>query len=229
MGWKVNCILINEREDGFLGTQPPHDTQRAIQLARQLGLGRVKPAQGQKSWFNLYPERLIIGAYQGAAAIALPRPDDTGRNLVRHPGSPNPLLSVAAYFDPRSPQTVRLLSAFPEARILCLMLQSVVSMFGYALYEHGRLRRARIGDDDAGVFVDEGALLMEEEPLFSRSIIREGQRYFIGPDGDESTEAAYGEEFVFELARPFFGTTLDDDVPEQLAVEEFERVRWWPF
>ena len=29
MGWKASCILINEREPGFLGTMPPHDPGRA--------------------------------------------------------------------------------------------------------------------------------------------------------------------------------------------------------
>ena len=28
MDWKASCILINEREPGYLGTMPPHDPGR---------------------------------------------------------------------------------------------------------------------------------------------------------------------------------------------------------
>ena len=32
MGWKASCILVNEREPGYLGTMPPHDPGRAERL-----------------------------------------------------------------------------------------------------------------------------------------------------------------------------------------------------
>ncbi|MBL8849951.1 MAG: hypothetical protein JNG89_09710 [Planctomycetaceae bacterium] len=169
----------------------------------------------------VYPRRLCIGAYEHAAVISFPV---DSANLVQHPGSRNPLLSVGKYFDPRSPETARLLETFPGSRILCLMLHSAVNQFGYAVYEQGRLKRARIGDSDFGVFLDEGDVLPEE--VFARSIIRDE---FCGQT-QEFLDDAYGEEFVFELSRRFFGSRLDEDSPdEKLTAEEFERVPWWSF
>ncbi|MFO1093002.1 MAG: hypothetical protein U0992_06775 [Planctomycetaceae bacterium] len=231
MGWKANCILITNREDGRLEPEPLHDTKRAIELARQLGLGRVRPVVQQHNCFMVYPKRLCIGAYEHGAVISFPV--DPAK-LFQHPRGGHPLLSVGEYFDPGSKQTARLLNAFPAARILCLILHSAVNQFGYAVYEKRQLIRARIGDLDYGVFVDEGTMLPEEEPLFAQSIIRDGKRVFILRDprgeADEYVDDQVGENFVFALSRRFFGSRLDEDSPdEKLTAEEFERAPWLSF
>ena len=62
MGWKASCILINEREPGYLGTMPPHDPERARTLIADLGLGRYRSRGTTTFEEGIYPDHLVVGA-----------------------------------------------------------------------------------------------------------------------------------------------------------------------
>ena len=222
MGWKASCILVNEREPGYLGTMPPHDPGRAERLIADLGLGRHR-SRGMTTFDEgIYPEHLVVGAYDGAAVIG-------------HPEIGNSCLDSGA-----DPLTARILAAFPQAAVLRVGLHSVVNLWSYAYFEAGRLVRAYGGCADEGVMLDVGDLLPEERPHFERSVVRDGRRYFYAEiDGrDEEFDAsAYGEELAFEVMGRFFGCrpdqAKDESDPFELPMEAFERVGggrwWWPF
>jgi hypothetical protein len=221
MGWKASCILINEREPGYLGTLPPHDPERASKLIADLGLGRCR-SRGMTTFdVGIYPDHLVVGAYDGAAVI----------------GAPEIIDSCATLGDDRL--MGRVLRLFPQAAILRIGLQSVVNLFGYTYFEGGKLLRAYAGAADCGVVVDVGAWLPEERPLFERSVVREGRRYFyaeINGQDEEFDAPAFGEELVFEVMGRFFGCRPDrvsEVDPLELPMESFDRIglrRWlWPF
>src|SRR4051812_22913639 len=117
MGWKASCILINEREPGFLGTMPPHDPAGARKLIAVLGLGRCRSLGMTTFEEGIYPDRLVVGAYDGAAVIG-------------HPGVANACLDSGA-----DPLTARIIAAFPQATVLRVGLHSVVNLWCYAYFE----------------------------------------------------------------------------------------------
>jgi acyl carrier protein len=222
MGWKASCILINERRTGYLGTMPPHDPQRARRLIADLGLGPCR-SRGMTTFDEgIYPDRLVVGAYDGAAVIGDPQ-------------------IIGAGFSPAAdPLLGRVRALFPKAAILRVGLHSVVNLWSYAYFEGGKLLRAYGGAAEEGVVVDEGEWLPEERPHFERSVVRDGRRYFyadIGGEQEEFSASAYGETLAFEVVGRYFGcppdqvhTQID---PLELTMEAFERVsprRWWcPF
>src|SRR5437868_2493924 len=111
MGWKAWCVLINEREPGYLGTMPPHDQDRARRLIADLGLGRFR-SRGMTTFDEgIYPDCLVIGAYEGGAFIGAPKLFDP--------------------FEPmgRSSFIPRILKVFPKAAVLSVCLHSVVNLF----------------------------------------------------------------------------------------------------
>ena len=157
MGWKASCILINERGPGYLGTMPTHDTERARRLIADFGLGPCRSRGMTNLLENLHPVDLIVGAYDGAAIIGAPEvvgscfaPADEGRSPAD-----DPLLG-------------RILRAYPSASILCIVLHSVVDLFGYAYYQGGSLIRAFGGADGDPVLMDVGDWQREEQPLFRK-------------------------------------------------------------
>jgi hypothetical protein len=222
MGWKASCILINEREPGYLGTRPPHDSGQAKRLIADLGLGSCR-SRGMTSFDEgIYPDHLVVGAYDGAAVIGAP-------NLIESFVLPS-----------HGPLIPRILKTFPRAAILSVSLQSVVNLFGYAYFEESTLVRAYGGAADCGVVVDVGEWLPEERPHFERSVVREGKRFFYSEiDGcvEEFSTDAYGETLVFEVMARFFGCILDQSHPTieplELPMESFDCERpkrwWWPF
>jgi hypothetical protein len=114
MGWKASCILIGERGPGYLGTMPPHDSRRARELIGDLGLGRCR-SRGMTTFDEgIYPARLVIGAYDGAAVVGHPKVGDF-------------CLESGA-----DPLTARILAAFPQAAVLRVGLHSVVNLWSYA-------------------------------------------------------------------------------------------------
>jgi hypothetical protein len=220
MGWKASCILINERSPGYLGTMPPHDPQRARRLIEDLGLGPCRSRGMTTFEEGIYPDRLVVGAYDGAAFIGTSDLINSSERIGH-----NPLI-------------LRVLETFPKAAVLAVCLHSVVNLFGYAYFEAGVLIRAHGGSAEEGVVVDQGERLPEEQPHFERSIVRDGKRLFYADIGGRMAEfsaEAYGETLAFEVMARYFGCPLDKLPgidPLGLPMEAFDRVpprRWWPF
>jgi hypothetical protein len=222
MGWKASCILINQREPGYLGNMPEHDPERARRLIADLRLGPCR-SQGMTTFDEgVYPERLVVGAYDGAAVIGDPKIIDSCTSL-----GDDPLMR-------------RVLGQFPQAAVLRIALNSVVNLFGYEYFEGGKLRRGFAGCADEGVMLDVGEWLPEERPHFERSVVRDGKRFFrvdINGAAEEFDASAFGEELVFEVMGRFFGCrpdqAKDESDPLELPMEAFEREErrrwWWPF
>ena len=221
MGWKASCILISERNPRHLGTMPRHDPERARRLISDLGFGPCRSRGITTFDVGIYPDSLVIGAYEGAAIIGHP-------DIVR------------SCLEPKAdPMTARILTVFPQAAVLRVGLHSVVNLWSYAYFERGRMLRAYGGSADDGVVLDEGDLLAEEQPHFERSVVRNGQRFFckeLHGQIKEFNASAFGESLVFEVMSRFIGCRLDrvteDLHPTELPMEAFERMsgrRWCRF
>jgi hypothetical protein len=213
MGWKASCILINERGPGYLGTMPPHDPERSSRLIAALGLGGHR-SRGKTTFdMGIYPDHLVVGAYDGAAVIGDPRIIDSCISL-----GDDRLMG-------------RVLSLFPQAAVLRVGLQSVVNLWSYTYFEAGRLLRAYGGCADEGVMLDVGDLLPEERPHFERSVVRDGERYFhaeINGRDEEFDASAFGEELAFEEMGRFFGCRPDRPMDESDPFElPMGRSRGW--
>jgi hypothetical protein len=212
MGWKASCILINERGPGYLGTRPSHDPRRALVLIADLGLGPCR-SRGMTTFDEgIYSDRLVVGAYDGAAVVG-------GRRII---GTCSSLGN--------DPLMRRVLERFPEAAILRTALHSVVDLFGYECFEGGKLLRAYGGSADRGVVTDVGAWLPEERLHYERSVVRDGKRFFHASMYGQELEfeaTAYGATLVFELMGRFFGCRPDRLHPEidpfGLPMESFDR------
>ena len=213
MGWKASCILSNERAPGYLGMMPPHDPQRARRLIEDLGLGPCR-SRGMTTFDEgIYPDCLVVGAYDGAAVVG------------------DPQIINAGFSPDGDPLLGRALALFPKAAILRVGLHSVVNLWTYAYFEGGRLLRAYGGAADEGVLVDEGEWLPEERPHFERSVVRDGQRFFyadINGQMEKFDDSAYGVTLAFEMIGKFFGCRPDRVHPQidplVLTMEAFERV-----
>ena len=205
MGWKAACILVNERETGYLGTLPEHDSSAARDLIERLGLGPYRSLGLTDFDSGVYPERgrLVIGAYDGAAIVA-------EQDLVFGTVTGATGLILA-----------RLLELFPAAGLLVLELHSVVNYFAYASYRQGQLERAFAGSADDGVLVEMGEVQPEERDYFARSVVRDGARSF-ELDGATWTVDQVGESLAFAMASRFLGEPLDAFAGEDLIVEEFD-------
>ncbi len=208
MGWKAECIFINERDDGYLGTFPEHRPRLALDIIETLHLPYDVAGPLTSLDEGIYPRTLVIGGYDGAAIIGMP--------------------SIDEYMEPQTKAARRLLQAFPRAKILCIQLHSVVNMFGYSYYENGQFKRLRSGAAGSGLLADEGEPLPDEIPLFQQSTIRNGERFFYDPETEqEYDEAAFGEEFVFTLAKRYLGAPVDYFEAENLVMQRFTRSSWW--
>lgn len=212
MGWKATCIFVNSREPGYLGTFPRHNAQFARELLAALPLPPHEPEERSSFDVGMYPKpgQLIVGAYSGAAVIGHDRLTDSCFN-----GSVPPVVEALQNF-------------FPEAPVLAIQLHSVVNLFGYAYFEHGKLIRTRIGSANDGVFGEDGEPLPEEQALFAKSVVRNGERVFqeeIDGQLKEFSEAAFGEEFVLEISRRFLGSRIDEFDAWGLEMEAFKPVR----
>jgi hypothetical protein len=142
MGWKAACILINEREPGYLGTLPTHHALAARALADQLGFDSYH-SQGLTDFDSgIFPENglLVIGAYDGAAIIA-------SKDLI-----------IGAVTGENAQVLYRLLELFPAAELLIIELHSVINYFAYAYYRQGALQRAYAGSTVDGVLVETGTV-----------------------------------------------------------------------
>jgi hypothetical protein len=208
MGWKAACILVNEREPGYLGTLPTHHSPAARDLADQLGLDSYRSLGLTDFDAGLFPEEghLVIGAYDGAAIVA----------------SQNLIFGTVTGDNARVLQW--LLERFPAAELLVLELQSVVNYFAYAYYRQGMLQRAFAGSAEDGVLVETGEVQPEEHDYFAHSTVRDGERSF-ELHGQSWTVDQVGDSLAFRMARRFLGTSLDEFASEALTVEEFVNPR----
>jgi hypothetical protein len=193
MGWKASCILINERGPGYLGTMPQHDPQRARRLIEDLGLGPCR-SRGMTTFDEgIYPDHLVLEAYDGATVIGDPQ-------------------IINAGFSPAEDTLLnRALALFQQAAILRVGLHSVVNLWTYAYFEGGKLLRAYGSPAEEGVVVDEGEWLAEERPHFERAVVRDGKRFFYADIGVRVAEfgaEAYGETLAFEVMARFFGCLI---------------------
>jgi uncharacterized protein DUF6928 len=205
MGWKAACILVNEREPGYLGTLPQHDAHAARQLADQLGLGSYRSLGLTDFDSGIYPEdgHLAIGAYAGAALVA-------SQELI-----------FGAVTGENTRVLQRLLGLFPAAELLVMELHSVVNYWAYAYYRGGELQRAYAGSADDGVLVETGDLQPEERDYFAQSVVHNGTRTFT-LDGETWTADQMGESLTLSMASRFVGQSLADaDDILYLTVEEF--------
>jgi hypothetical protein len=208
MGWKAACILVSEREPGYLGTLPEHDSHAARELIGQLDLG-LRRSVGLTTFDpGLYPDdgHLVIGAYDGAAIVA-------SQDLI-----------FGAVTGENDRVLQRLLKLFPAAELLVIELLSVVNYFAYAYYRQGVLQRAYAGSAEDGVLVETGEVQPEEHDYFAHSTVRDGERSF-ELDGESWTVDQVGDSLAFRMASRFLGMSLDAFTGEALTVEEFVQPR----
>jgi hypothetical protein len=218
MGWKASCLLASNREDGYLGTIPEHDPQRAAELARRIGsrsFRYVGAATFEEGFYSPNGNELYVGAYDGAAIVGTER------------------VFTECLTKTVSPLVKTLDAWLPGGRILAMALQSVTGFFGYAFYDNGKLLRLLAGSPDDGVIIDMGEPLPEEFPKTEEVMVREGKRYYLSElEGEvcETPVECMGEEFVFELSRRFFDRRLDEsDDRWNLKMDKFIRSPKWGF
>jgi hypothetical protein len=191
MGWKASCLFASTRGEGFLGTFPNHDSQRAQETIKALGWGKLSSAGIASLEQGIYPEpdSVYIGAYDGAIVLGTEQ------------------IAADCLNDRVPPLVERLGTYLPGASMLALVLHSVVNLFGYAYYEQGKLVRVRAGSAEDGIIVDKGEPMPEERPLFARSVVRDGSRVYrqvINGHEEEFPEDAFGEGVTRQaLRRPF--------------------------
>jgi hypothetical protein len=205
MGWKAACILVNEREPGYLGTLPKHDSQAARDLADQLGLGSYHSLGLTDFDAGIYPKdgHLVVGAYDGAAMVA-------SQDLI-----------FGTVTGANTRVLRRLLDLFPAAELLVMELHSVVNYWAYAYYRSGELQRAYAGSAEDGVLVETGEVQPEERDYFAHSVVHNGVRTF-ERHGKTWTADQTGESLTLSMAGRFVGKSLDEvDEILYLTVEEF--------
>jgi len=209
MGWSGALVMIGKAGPPPMAEPPVHDPAQALAVADGLDLGRFEAGEmvtlEDAFSIGLAPEEACIGAYGDAALVASWRLVEQLFGGMRPGGA----------WD-------RLARMFPGTRMLAFALVSSSNYFAYQWFEDGRIRRWREGSADDGIRVEEGAPLPEELPILAQAEIRDGKRVYRDPrlPDERFTEDAMGEEFVFELARPFFGCRFDEheqweDIPLQ--------------
>ncbi len=207
MGWKAECIFVNENGPGYLGTLPNHDWRLARAYLESLFPNRPLPP-GMLS--NLLDELtppagfMAVGAYPGACVIS----------------DWQDLIGCAT---PNNNATLRqLLQLFPAAEVIALELESVTTSFAYAVYDKGNLRRAYGGEARAGITIDIGEPLPEELPFFNEAQVQNGGRVFfqrLGGQVFEFDAVGIGESMAMAVTSRVFGKPLDRFPAERLQVE----------
>jgi hypothetical protein len=205
MGWKAFVVFAAE-EQGYFGTMPVHDPERADKIREQLGLigfERKGPVV-LESVMNPKRGQLVIGAYPRGVAIC-------------HRDAPG------CFFDDRSHRKIsgsaggfarfkdNLLALYPTGEVTAIVLHSVVNLWGYSVYNNGRLLRSAAGASDDGIIVDEGAPLPEESRILATCPI------------DSIDEEGVGEELVFDVSTRMFGTRIDEIDNLALPMTEYTR------
>lgn len=194
MGWKAACIFVStSRLNDAFSQFPLLDPEKTESIRLGLGLSNYTKETSTTLDVGLYPEdrELVVGGYKNGCVIchrdfpgALFYPDIqrriTGKNR-----------DAEAF-------SKALIKLYPKGEILCLMLHSVVNLWGYCFYRGGELIRSAAGSADDGLLVDFG------EPLPEENIILE--KYPIQTVCGEGL----GEELVFEISKRIFGKRIDE-------------------
>ena len=189
MGWSTSCILVNEREPGYLGTFPDYDPSAARNLIKKLGLGAVRSSTLSNLDAGFKPRAgwFCIGAYPGALLLF----------------GVNEFLRCAE--NPDNAMLSKLLTIYPCATVLALEIASATNYFAYAYFTGGTLQRALAGDAERGVVVNTGKPEPEEIPILN----------LVSGEGI----AQKGETLAFAMSQKFFGLPLDRFPAEKLLVE----------
>ena len=213
MGFKLSCILVNERHDGYIGEiarsadTSKHNRARASETVAALGMAKGWESLGCPTIMTpLKEDQIDIGLYDGACLI------DPGIREIE-----------CCLRDPGRPIIKHLCRLFPTAKILVATIYDVVNMFGYLYFENGVLVRGH-GGGDGEITIDHGDLLPEELEWFDRSRIRDGERVFRDPEtSDEYTVGQIGGELTCAVSRRFLGQPFGEFEFGNLQTERFQR------
>lgn len=209
MGWKTSIIIASQQAQPNLAKGVVHDAEFADRIAAALPgdytyVGHSTFEQGAYP----YNGNLYVGAYDRSL-------------IIGH------MDLAGSCFNGDVPPVVSAIESFlPGATVLALELHSVVNLYGYALFETQVLVRGRAGSADDGVFLDIGEPLLEEQPLFARSVFNDdGEQVWPEEfDGvvEEMDHSCMGEEFVFEVSRRFLGERFDCFDHDRLPMSEYK-------
>ena len=191
MGWKISCIIANEREPGYLGTAPEHSSVAARTL-----LGKMKIPVTNTTSFVFFEDgldaidhkrRFCVGAYKGAAIIA---------------GIPDLIGTVE---QENNEFINRFVSLHPKSSVFAFDLSSATNYFAYVLFENSVLRRKACGDAVRGSIINDGVLLEEEKEVFKKY--------------GSSDLVENGEALAFNICKRFLGCPFDEFPGDKLHVE----------
>lgn len=203
MGWNLSVILIKAA-----GAVPPGAVLAALGVN-----GEAQAPEVFDNALNPGADDLYIGSYRGNLVLC-------GYGLAEQ------LIEL-----PESALATRIARLFPHTEMGAFALMSTINYYGYALYQNGKRIRAKMGDADNGLVLDNGAALPEEAALLGCSErLPGGERVYRLRSGEEPcSEAQVGEEFVFALWQRFTGTRLDEDddlLDEELAAFRISSAQW---
>jgi hypothetical protein len=214
MSWKGRILLINDAEEGYLTTLPPHQEALAREWISKLELGPSYESKPSDLDQGFHPPQgwFCLGAYDRAVVIC----GELVRGMIEQ--AEHPLLKNA-------------LKYFPEATILVLELDGVTNSFGYSIHRRGKELRALAADRSRGVYVDRGEIQSEEAVYFRTSYLKEGVRHFrcqILGKMQEFDIYSFGEKLAFEVSQQILGMTFDTFAHEELKTELFgtEKPSW---
>jgi hypothetical protein len=200
MGWKICCIIANERQRGYLGTSPEIFHHAGCALLEKM---RILVTNTTSYVFLESGIDEIDGRRCFCAGAYGEDPDKPGAALIA--GLPDLIGTVE---HERNELIERFVSSFPSGDIFAFDLDSSTNYFAYALYEKSVLRRKACGDAERGVVLNEGALLEEELEVLNKHGIKDLMKH--------------GEALAFNICKRFFGHPFDEFGDEkQLTVEVY--------
>lgn len=185
MGFKTSLVII----------QNPDSFSNEKELLKTLALSNYKYTEDTTFDQCMYPrdESINIGYYNNCIIIA----DDY-------------LLTDQFIAQKVHPVERHLMALFPKSEILSVMCHSVVNAHGYVLLKNKRKVRAKLLIDGTMRF-NKGKLIDEEEPIYARSVMRDGERIWPQSDNPEDyyLEEQLMEEFTFGVAARLLGKRID--------------------
>ncbi|KAF0803512.1 DUF6928 family protein [Alloalcanivorax xenomutans] len=192
MGWKMSAVFVMEEGAGLMVPGPIQEPQlEEIESIRLLkGYNKIRYALLDEV---IYPDKseIAVGVYENNAILchwALPVALMGDRSMRKIVGRVKGAEDIKREF----------FELFSSAQVLSLVLHSAVNLWGYCLYDKGRLRRSAAGASDIGLVVNEGVLLPEERVILENATI------------DDYNSKGQGVELVFEMSRRVFGERIDE-------------------